>query len=275
MLDQLVNQRGRGCSGDNREANMRASPLFGSLIIVVLVTAAASAGEASEFITPAGFTSNRCLGDCNGDAAVSIDELLRGVRIALGESPRSICEAGGTGLFPLGISALTTAVLNALMGCVTERDLSNFSEFEWQESPALGFCPEIGSPASGRLSRVGTDYRLAIRLIALADPPPPGCEPPPVPLEGCFTIQPERCRLLTADEVARVHDAFAHVRVQTGPDAACLDLIIDPCVVKTARWDDTSFSDYPHTSDRLDDIETGRLEALLRSIASGPEVACP
>jgi hypothetical protein len=223
--------------------------------------------------TPPAF-SGRCLGDCNGDDAVTIDELLRGVRIALGEAPRSVCQAGGTGLFPLGISALTSAVLNALVGCATERDLSDFTEFEWEESPALGFCPEIGSPASARLSRVGVDYRLAISLIALRDPLPPSCSPFQF-FSDCFIAQPQPCRLLTSEEAARVHTAFTHVRVQTGPDAACLDLIVDPCVIKTAQWDGASFSDYHHTPDRLDDTETGRLETLLSSVGNGPEVACP
>lgn len=111
-------------------------------------------------------------------------------------------------------------------------------------------------------------------LIMARDPAPPYCIPFAIEVD-CFTTQPQPCRLLTAEETARVRDAFTHVRVQTGPDAACLDEIIDPCVIKTARWDDTSFSDYAHTSDRLDGTETGRLEALLTSLGSGPEVACP
>lgn len=34
-----------------------------------------------------------CIGDCNGDAVVTIDELITGVRITLGESLTEACSA--------------------------------------------------------------------------------------------------------------------------------------------------------------------------------------
>ena len=59
-----------------------------------------------------------CPGDCNGDAAVAINELISGVNIALGAAPLSSCTAvdsGGDGV--VAINELIAAVNAALLGC--------------------------------------------------------------------------------------------------------------------------------------------------------------
>lgn len=59
-----------------------------------------------------------CLGDCNADARVTMDELVRGVAIAVGSVPLRECptwDASGDGT--LSISELIRAVKNALEGC--------------------------------------------------------------------------------------------------------------------------------------------------------------
>jgi hypothetical protein len=57
-----------------------------------------------------------CHGDCNGDGTVSVDELVVGVRIALGDAARDACP-GLAGAEPLAIETLISAVGNALRGC--------------------------------------------------------------------------------------------------------------------------------------------------------------
>lgn len=59
-----------------------------------------------------------CVGDCNDDHMVAINELVLGVNIALGLTPVSTCtafDANGDGM--VGINELVTAVNNALDGC--------------------------------------------------------------------------------------------------------------------------------------------------------------
>jgi hypothetical protein len=59
-----------------------------------------------------------CVGDCNADLAVSIDELVRGVSIALGTAPMASCEPfdrNGDGR--ITVDELVAAVGNAAMGC--------------------------------------------------------------------------------------------------------------------------------------------------------------
>lgn len=59
-----------------------------------------------------------CVGDCDGNGEVTVDELIRGVNIALGNLPLEDCEsfdADGSG--DVTVDELITAVNNALSGC--------------------------------------------------------------------------------------------------------------------------------------------------------------
>ena len=62
--------------------------------------------------------SASCVGDCNGDGSVEINELIIGVVIALSSAPPTACPAfdrDGNGA--VGIDELTAAVNNSLNGC--------------------------------------------------------------------------------------------------------------------------------------------------------------
>ena len=59
-----------------------------------------------------------CAGDCDGDGAVRIDELVRGVRIALGESGADACAVADRNADgAVSIDELVAAVTAALAGC--------------------------------------------------------------------------------------------------------------------------------------------------------------
>ena len=77
-------------------------------------------GPISDFIARNSIlpAANPCVGDCDANSMVSVDELVRGVDIALGVSPLSECRAfdcNDTGA--VDISCLVRAVDNALSGC--------------------------------------------------------------------------------------------------------------------------------------------------------------
>jgi hypothetical protein len=62
--------------------------------------------------------TSTCVGDCNGDGMVAINELITGVNIALGSSPVSACpsfDVNGDG--SVAINELIGGVNNALNGC--------------------------------------------------------------------------------------------------------------------------------------------------------------
>jgi hypothetical protein len=59
-----------------------------------------------------------CPGDCNGDASVTIDELVRGVNIALQQAALSTCPAfDGNGDGAVTVDELVRGVAAALAGC--------------------------------------------------------------------------------------------------------------------------------------------------------------
>ena len=71
--------------------------------------------EATPTYTP---TAVSCAGDCDGDGAVTISELILGVNIALGSQPVSACSAfDPTGNGTVEINELIAAVNNALNEC--------------------------------------------------------------------------------------------------------------------------------------------------------------
>ncbi|MBX3025817.1 hypothetical protein KF840_12995 [bacterium] len=85
-------------------------------------TAPATAPPATVTVSPPAPTGTAqvaaCVGDCNGDRTVGIDELIRGVNIALGSTALDQCvslDANGDG--SAGIEELIRAVNNALQGC--------------------------------------------------------------------------------------------------------------------------------------------------------------
>jgi hypothetical protein len=62
-----------------------------------------------------------CVGDCNGDRLVTIDELVRGVNIALGNLPVDECPASDrNGDRRVTVEELIAAVNNTLLGCAGE-----------------------------------------------------------------------------------------------------------------------------------------------------------
>jgi hypothetical protein len=64
------------------------------------------------------FTPPRCVGDCNGNGQVTIDDILTMVNMALGNAPVTTCEAGDANHDgQITVDEILTAVNNALNGC--------------------------------------------------------------------------------------------------------------------------------------------------------------
>jgi len=83
-----------------------------------LVTANIDVDNVSVLLNTGTPPTPSCVGDCNGDGMVAINELITGVNIALGSLPLSNCPAfdqNGNGM--VGINELIAAVNNALNGC--------------------------------------------------------------------------------------------------------------------------------------------------------------
>lgn len=208
-----------------------------------------------------------CIGDCDEDGVVTVDELLRGVRISLDLAPPSHCWNGGPGL---AINGLVQSVRNALSGCTATRDFSAFERFEFVRAGGAGFCPTPGALVAAAL--YPRDGALVVARTRTVAGTPPHCLPD---AEGCVALRREPCRRLTATEIDRVGSAFEAITMFTGPDPDYLITWPEPCVITKVTWDDRRVDDYPHSDDRLSGAEIARLVTLIESLDDGPEVSCP
>lgn len=130
-------ERGRTPVTTANDLLLRNTPLGSVLLDVAGDVSRLSASRSVGIAVPAGFTpaptatvtpvlptatprepTEDCVGDCSGDGMVSIDELVRGVNIALGRSPLAECPAfdrDGNGI--VSVAELVRAVNSALRGC--------------------------------------------------------------------------------------------------------------------------------------------------------------
>jgi hypothetical protein len=91
---------------------------WGLVVLLPLVGRAAPVSAGTPFTPSPNPTLLACTGNCDGNEAVSIDELLRGVNIALDQLALEVCgrfDADGNGR--VTVNELVQGVSNALYGC--------------------------------------------------------------------------------------------------------------------------------------------------------------
>ncbi len=77
-------------------------------------------------VLAAGTASAQCVGDCNADASVTVDEIITGVNIALGTAAISSCDAfDSSGDGAVTVDEILTAVNFALVGCPVDDKCGN------------------------------------------------------------------------------------------------------------------------------------------------------
>jgi hypothetical protein len=92
-----------------------------------------------------------CTGDCNADAKVTVDEVVRSVTVALGSARLNRCSnADGDRDNEVGINELISAVDGSLNGCSPDRLI--YRTTEWDNAPVQ----EYGTP----FLRVNRDQAL-------------------------------------------------------------------------------------------------------------------
>ena len=123
-------------------------PRIGRIVLAAatfLIVVAAGAG---------GALAQSCVGDCDGDGLVGVNELVTGVGIALGRTPLAACPAfdfDNNG--QVAISELTRAVANATDGCRTAAQIT-------------GACAR---PGPGPRGLVACDAGTSVRAYRCAD----------------------------------------------------------------------------------------------------------
>jgi hypothetical protein len=101
-----------------------------------------------------------CIGDCNADGMVTVDELLQSVNIALASTPATGCEAvdiNGDG--EVTINELLAAVNAALNGCPVNHapDVACFGIYQASPGFEIGVAIEAADADGDRLRYTATD----------------------------------------------------------------------------------------------------------------------
>lgn len=157
-----------------------------------------------------------------------------------------------------------------------EQDRSDFSVFTFEQSPALGFCPDLEAPYKATIRRLDDGwYRLEMSLVEKGQRGVDTC----VNDSGdeywlgadCFVVRQLPARDLTAGEVQRVLDVFNEVGI-TGKFVP--SICVDPCRVNTFTWDDFSINDglvgcIEGWQEYLDQAEQTEIVNLLNDLGGG------
>jgi hypothetical protein len=237
-------------------------------VALTVAVALSGSGTAAAVDLPG---SGQCIGDCNHDGRVTIDEIVVGVRVALGNAAADACDVGGPGF---AIDGLVTSVLNSLLGCTSLRDRSDFERFTYSLNPAFGYCPAVGAVHDAEIDRRGDTYLLRRSIIDIGTAGVDDCLRETVIGPPCLIAQPDPCRILTDDEINRIRNVFAALTLWTAADSFCLFGVEDPCLVVAAQWDDLQVSDALCSASRLDSDQSERITALVQSLGAGAETTC-
>ena len=112
----------------------------------------------------------QCVGDCNGDGEVTINELITGVNIALGSQPVSACPAFANEDNEVTIAQLIKGVNNALNGCPVVNTPTNTVPVN--DTPT-NTVPPIDTPTNTPTLPAGTATATITNTPVVNDTPTP------------------------------------------------------------------------------------------------------
>jgi hypothetical protein len=177
-----------------------------------------------------------CVGDCNADGRVQIDELIAGVRIALDDAPldgcsRFVCgDLGGQGVV---ITCLVEGVYNALNGCPGTNPLMTNCAGAPRYRPCMGPC---GPPPCEHVIEGFCESDRCVTECApcyTPTPVPSGVPTPtttPVATPVCVGCTPgELCSILDKGMAYEGRCADDHVIIDGQCYNACIPQLPDPC----------------------------------------------
>ena len=192
-------------------------------MIRIHLTAARMLVAAILLFASTGRAAAQCVGDCNGDGMVSINELIIGVNIALGSQPVSACPAFANDQGEVDIAQLIKGVNSALNGCPATPTPTETPTVTPTETPAAGNCALIPGKEQSHLEL----------YIAALD------NPLRVDLAGSINVDCSVAENASTGECACAIGAIAPIALP-GIGVACIAPRSEPCpnaVVECAGGD--------------------------------------
>jgi hypothetical protein len=119
---------------------VEASPI--AALLDELSVPASPAATPTATATPTPTVAVACIGDCNHDGAVTVEELIVGVNMVLGNVPLSRCPEFETPVHGLDVTGLVQAASKALYGC-------ELGCWEDAECTAPAYCAKPAGDCTG------------------------------------------------------------------------------------------------------------------------------
>ena len=164
----------------------------------------------------------------------------------------------------LGLVGVALTLAGCFPGSITTRDYSTFQSYQFQQTPALGFCADKDRVFSAEITREADgSMAFAHSVLVLAGPNPEQCENGVAAQEGCLRPKSQPTRTLSSQEADQVTAVFADVNFYKRPDSICRQLAVDPCVIERHSWDIEELSDYICGANRLNEEQGTDIRQLL------------
>lgn len=175
-------------TAETRHASHRTCAFALLVVSIVAQPLAASTAEAQ--------SSSPCAGDCNGDGVVTVDELIRGVNIALGTLAVSVCPAFDTnGDGQVTVDEIVAAVVTALRGCPVDPTATPTPVVTLAPPTSTATLEVTAAPATSTATTTTTHTATASFTASPSSTPTSTTTPTPSP--GVF--EPIRVLISTGD----------------------------------------------------------------------------
>ena len=201
------------------------------------------------FLLALGAPAVACVGDCNADGVVAVDELVRGVTIALGAGTAGACIAMDPDRSgAVGVDELVFSVGAALHGCCGDgvaaaiEECDDGNEVDGDGCSADCHLEPGGNPCAGVASVPGTGIRA--ELVATVDQPTHVASAPLDPNRIFITEQPGRIRVVDGGRLLEQPFLDIHERVSCCDERGLLSVVFDRDYDRNGRF----FVDYTNVS---------------------------
>ena len=164
----------------------------------------------------------------------------------------------------IGIASL--ALTACFSGFLVNANYSGFTTYNFEQTPALGFCGNIETVFSAEIQRQsdGT-MTFSHSTLQLDGPDPEQCEGENAVahFEGCFRPVVQPTRSLAPDEIDQIVTLFSEIKYNRKPDPVCRELAIDPCMIEKHSWDKDELRDYICGANRISKEHKTEIHKLL------------
>jgi len=150
---------------------------------------------------------------------------------------------------------------------ITTLNYANFTTFAFEQSPALGFCPDTTIGYKCEIINADNQYQFSSSELKLSAASDTTCVWWFYELDTlCWVADKLPYRILSDEEVKEIKSVFANISIQSEPPAECSELAVDPCRIFNFTWNNHEHSDYYCSRDKVTPEQVTILINLIKKL---------